>query len=50
MTDNQITQLLMYLLFLMIFILVVLAVVFIYVKIRWCDEISYRLDLFKKKF
>lgn len=34
MTDNQITQLLMYLLFLMIFILVVLAVVFIYVKIK----------------
>lgn len=34
MTDNQITQLLMYLLFLMIFILVVLAAVFIYVKIK----------------
>lgn len=34
MTDNQITQLLMYLLFLMIFILVVLAVVFIYVKMK----------------
>lgn len=34
MTDNQITQLLMYLLFLMIFILVALVAVFIYVKIK----------------
>ncbi len=34
MTDNQITQLLMYLLFLMIFILVVLIIVFVVVKIK----------------
>lgn len=34
MTDNQITQLLMYLLFLMIFILAVLVVVFIMVKMK----------------
>ena len=34
MTDNQITQLLMYLLFLMIFILVVFIIIFIFVKIK----------------
>ncbi len=34
MTDNQITQILTYLLIFMIFILLVLFVVFIYVKVK----------------